>query len=33
MIGEAGAATRRVIKGVLANFLGTYASRYSDYDG
>jgi hypothetical protein len=26
-------ATRRVIKGVLGNFLGTYVSRYSDYDG
>jgi hypothetical protein len=26
-------ATRRVIKGVLENFLGTYVSRYSDYDG
>jgi hypothetical protein len=25
--------TRRVIKGVLGNFLGTYVSRYSDYDG
>ncbi len=26
-------ATRRAIKGVLQNFLGTYVSRYSDYDG
>jgi len=26
-------ATRRIIKGVLGNFLGTYVSRYSDYDG
>ncbi|HJT76836.1 MAG TPA: hypothetical protein VJ739_06500 [Gemmataceae bacterium] len=26
-------ATRRVIKGVLGNFLGTYVSRYSDYGG
>jgi hypothetical protein len=26
-------ATRRVIKSVLGNFLGTYVSRYSDYDG
>jgi hypothetical protein len=26
-------ATRRVIKGVLGNFLGTYVSRYSDYNG
>ena len=26
-------ASRRVIKGVLGNFLGTYVSRYSDYDG
>jgi hypothetical protein len=26
-------ATRRVIRGVLANFLSTYVSRYSDYDG
>jgi hypothetical protein len=26
-------ATRRVIKGVLGNFLGTYTSRYSDRDG
>ena len=26
-------ATRRVIKGVLGNFLGTYVSRYSDYEG
>ncbi len=25
-------ATRRVIKGVLGNFLGTYVSRYSDYN-
>lgn len=25
--------TRRVIKGVLGNFLGTYVSRYSDYNG
>jgi hypothetical protein len=24
---------RRIIKGVLHNFLGTYTSRYSDYDG
>ena len=24
---------RRAIKGVLHNFLGTYTSRYSDYDG
>ncbi len=24
---------RRVIKGVLTNFLGTYTSRYSDYHG
>jgi len=26
-------ATRRAFKGVLHNFLGTYTSRYSDYDG
>jgi hypothetical protein len=26
-------ATRRVIKSVLGNFLGTYVSRNSDYDG
>ncbi len=26
-------ATRRVIKSVLQSFLGTYTSRYSDYDG
>ena len=26
-------ATRRAIKGVLGNFLGTYESRYSDYHG
>jgi hypothetical protein len=26
-------ATRRVIKGVLENFLSTYVSRYSDYEG
>jgi hypothetical protein len=26
-------ATRRAIRGVLANFLGTYMSRYSDFDG
>ena len=26
-------ASRRVLKGVLANFLHTYASRYSDFDG
>jgi hypothetical protein len=26
-------ATRKVIKGVLGNFLGTYISRYSDYNG
>ena len=26
-------ATRRVIRGVLGNFLGTYTSRYSDHDG
>lgn len=25
--------TRRIIKGVLGNFLGTYVSRYSDYNG
>ena len=25
--------TRRVVKGVLGNFLGTYVSRHSDYDG
>jgi hypothetical protein len=25
--------TRRVIRGVLGNFLGTYMSRYSDYNG
>ncbi len=25
-------ATRRAINGVLGNFLGTYVSRYSDYD-
>jgi hypothetical protein len=25
--------TRRVIKGVLEGFLGTYVSRYSEYDG
>ncbi len=26
-------ATRRVIKAVLGNFLGTYVSRHSDFDG
>jgi hypothetical protein len=26
-------ATRRVIKGALGNFLGTYVSRYSNYNG
>src|SRR4029077_7714090 len=26
-------ATRRAIRGVLGNLLGTYTSRYSDYDG
>lgn len=26
-------ATRRVIKSVLSNFLGTYTSRYSDFNG
>src|SRR5688572_18734716 len=26
-------ATRRAIRGVLGNFLGTYTSRYSDYGG
>jgi hypothetical protein len=26
-------ATRRAIKGVLGNFLGTYVSRYSDCEG
>jgi len=26
-------ATQRVIKSVLGNFLGTYVSRYSDFDG
>jgi hypothetical protein len=26
-------ASRRVIKGVLGNFLGTFVSRYSDYKG
>jgi hypothetical protein len=26
-------ATRRVIKSALANFLSTYTSRYSDFDG
>src|SRR4051794_17775759 len=26
-------ATRKVIRGVLSNFLSTYVSRYSDYDG
>src|SRR5437667_11840282 len=25
--------SRRTIKGVLHNFLGTYTSRYSDFDG
>ena len=25
--------TRRVLNGVLCGFLGTYTSRYSDYDG
>ena len=25
--------TRRAILGVLGNFLGTYTSRYSDYEG
>jgi hypothetical protein len=28
-----GMATRRVLKSALVNFLGTYSSRYSDYDG
>ena len=28
-----GMASRRVLKSTLANFLGTYSSRYSDYDG
>ncbi len=26
-------ATRRTMRGVLGNFLGTYTSRYSDFDG
>lgn len=26
-------ANRRMIRGALGNFLGTYTSRYSDYDG
>lgn len=26
-------STQRAIKGVLGNFLGTYTSRYSDYNG
>ena len=26
-------ATQRTIRGVLGNFLGTYTSRYADYDG
>ena len=26
-------ASRRIIKGVLHNFLGTFTSRYSDFDG
>ena len=26
-------ATSRVLRGVLGNFLGTYTSRYCDYDG
>jgi hypothetical protein len=26
-------ASHRVLKGVLHNFLGTYTSRYSDFDG
>lgn len=26
-------ATRKVIRGVLENFLGTYVSRYSEFDG
>ena len=26
-------AKRRAIRGVLGNFLGTFTSRYSDYDG
>ena len=26
-------ATQRAIRGVLGSFLGTYTSRYSDYDG
>ena len=25
--------SRRVIKGILGNFIGTYSSRYSDYTG
>ena len=31
--GEVSMPRRRTIKGVLDNFLGTYTSRYSDYDG
>ena len=30
---ERSGATRRAIQGVLDNFLGTFTSRYSDYDG
>jgi hypothetical protein len=31
--GTEAVANRRVIKGVLDNFLGTYTSRYTDYEG
>src|SRR5947207_1622431 len=30
---EAAMTSRRVIKGVLHNFLATFTSRYSDFDG
>jgi hypothetical protein len=32
-LGDETMATRRTSRGVLGNFLGTYTSRYSDYDG
>ena len=33
MLGDQSVTTSRVIKSVLQNFLGTYASRYSDFEG
>jgi hypothetical protein len=33
LIEEAAMSSRRIIEGVLHNFLGTFTSRYSDFDG